>query len=217
MKARLIPIALLLAAAAMHSPLALAQSGESRDQEQVRRLRAQLQQVQRGLAEAQAGREAAERSLQETQAARQQAEQQAESEGAARRGLAGRLEQSAAEARRQEQALAETRKALATRDTELAAANAAGERLRRELAAEQGRLAGRSEELRQCVADNAALAGSARELLGLYADKGVGEVLSAGEPLLGLGQVRLENLLERYGDGIAAHDIGRKAGKPAAQ
>ncbi|ATE60500.1 hypothetical protein CCZ27_11570 [Thauera sinica] len=175
----------------------------------------QLQQVSRALDEAERTRDSLAGQLKEAQAARDAAEEKVGSEGAARRGLAARLEQASSEKTRLDGTLAETRKSLEARTSELAAARAEGERLQSELAGERGRLKQVDGQLGQCTADNAELAGSARELLKLYADKGVGDVLSANDPVLGIGRVRLENLMERYGDRIADHDMASNARRAA--
>jgi len=165
----------------------------SREQEQIRRLRLQLQQVSRALEDAERSRGALTAQLAETQAQRDAAEEGLRAEIEARRGLAIRFDQTSTDKAKLDTVLAETQKTLEARSSELNTTRAEREQLASELASERNRgtqLVGR---LDQCTADNAQLAASARELLSLYAGKGIGEVLSASEPVIGIGRVKLEN------------------------
>jgi chromosome segregation ATPase len=193
---------------------AFAQSAPaSREQEQIRRLRLQLQQVSRALEDAERSRDGLAAQLAETQARRDAAEEELGAEIEARRGLAIRFDQPRIEKVTLDSVLAETQKTLEARSSELNTTRAERERLASELASERNRgtqLVGR---LDQCTADNAQLAASARELLSLYAGKGIGEVLSASEPVIGIGRVKLENIMERYSDLIADHEHGARPSK----
>lgn len=55
-------------------------------------------------------------------------------------------------------------------------------------------------QLAQCTAKNGKLVQLSAELLDRYRNKGVGEVLTQREPLLGLGDVALFNLVQDYRD-----------------
>jgi chromosome segregation ATPase len=204
---------------------AFAQQAPSREQELIRRLRQQVQQ------------------LQAEQAAQQQAVQRAESEKAQARtqldaAAAGmrRVQQSAAERSR----LAEdTQKDLDTLRTAHAALQAEAERLKTELQARtdalaalrteqtglqrnlaqrdagyaelQSRHATQAQGLQACIANNQALHGLGRELLQRWLDKGVLETTAQVEPLFQFKRVELENLVQGYQD-----KLDQQALKPAA-
>lgn len=61
----------------------------------------------------------------------------------------------------------------------------------------------------QTEAKNRQLYLYARELLGQYESKGVWTALAHKEPVLGLGSVEMENLLQEYRDKIDAEQAGR--------
>lgn len=65
--------------------------------------------------------------------------------------------------------------------------------------------------LAQCHKDNELLAQSAHELLDAYASKSVLEVFGEADPVIGVGRVRLENLIERYRERIEDASIPRAA------
>ncbi len=218
--------ALLLGAAlALLAASAFAQQAPSREQELIRRLRQQVQQ------------------LQAEQAAQQQAVQRAEAEKAQARAQldaasAGmrRVQQSAAERAR---LAADAQKELAALrsdhttlqadterlKTELQARNDALEALRKEQAGLQRSLAQRNtgyaelearhgtqaQGLQTCIANNQALHGLGRELLQRWLDKGVLETTAQVEPLFQFKRVQLENLSQGYQD-----KLDQQALKPAA-
>ncbi len=62
-----------------------------------------------------------------------------------------------------------------------------------------------------CRTHNRELVGVANDLLHAYEEKGVFAVIGEHEPLTGIGQVRLENLLATYGDKIEAAKEGASA------
>lgn len=171
---------------------------------QLRQLRLQVRQAMQAARDAQ---EAADAAKADAEAARaQQVElQTALGEAAGRRDAAAasasRLQQdkAALEAKlvTAESALAETRGLLAAVRTELNA-QVAGRRT-----AEAG-LRDTDAALATCRAHNGELVGVANDLLAAYQNKGVFDVLGEGEPLTGIGRVRLENLLETYRDKVDA-------------
>lgn len=218
--------ALLLGAAlALLAASAFAQQAPSREQELIRRLRQQVQQ------------------LQAEQAAQQQAVQRAEAEKAQARAQldaasAGmrRVQQSAAErarlaadAQKELDALRSDHTTLQADTerlkTELQARNDALEALRKEQAGLQRSLAQRNtgyaelearhgtqaQGLQTCIANNQALHGLGRELLQRWLDKGVLETTAQVEPLFQFKRVQLENLSQGYQD-----KLDQQALKPAA-
>jgi chromosome segregation ATPase len=80
--------------------------------------------------------------------------------------------------------LAEVSKQLAARESELAAANQSLEKSRNETAS--------------CEAKNVTLYGYSQEVLQLYKNKGVWASLAQKEPVLGLKEVGVENVVQEY-------------------
>jgi chromosome segregation ATPase len=66
-------------------------------------------------------------------------------------------------------------------------------------------------DLQQCVTHNAELANTGLELLSRYERKGVAEVLSAQEPFVQTGRVKLENLKAEYTRRVQALRLKPKA------
>ena len=189
-----------------------AQTSNTREQEQLRRLRQQLQQLQaeQSQAQQQAQRATAESNKLTEQLKAAQAESarsraivaQRSREGAAleaeRAAWAteknslqaelGRLKQtqddSSLRLQRTSTELTETRVRLTTSET-------AGAGLRRERS-----LVG--ELLDKCSANNTELLRVGHELLGRYGNFGIGETLAAREPFLQFKRVQLENLAQDY-------------------
>lgn len=215
-------LALLLACA---MPAALAQSAPSREQELIRRLRQQVQQLQQAQAEqqqaaAKAGADLAAAS-QRAEAARAEAGRargnaaaqaralaalQAERDTLAgeREALKGQLERALAEAERRARAEATLRAEAAQRQTLLATRETTFADLwRRHEKQAQG--------LQACIASNAKLHALGLELLERYEKKGVGDVWAQQEPFVQSGRVRLENLLQGYRE-----QLDQSALKPAS-
>lgn len=191
-------------------PLQAEEKG-GKSQEQVRRLRQQVQQLQQAQ---QAGQQTQQQLTQEKTALDEQLKKRAGELGGVRKKLSdaererdelrqklqaaeqerdaikARLEETATKLASTEQSQRETRSKLAGSESELVATKSA-------LSAEQG-------ERSRCEANNIALYQHGRELLQAYRDKGVVTSLSHREPLLGLGQVKMENLLEEYRDKLDA-------------
>jgi len=201
----------------------LAQSGkESREKQAVRRamqqagkaeeLRAAAEREKVALEEklAAAGRELEEaRKAAERLRARAAAlERQVEADGAESRELRERLragEQTLAEARNEmgaslrglERTSADERRKW---ETERAA-------LQADLLRQQGQTSDASARVQSCEDKNRKLAGIASELMQRYREKGIWSALTQSEPVLGLGAVASENLIEEYRDRIDASRI----------
>jgi chromosome segregation ATPase len=196
---------------------ALAQQA-SREQEQLRRVRQQLQELQQQQTAAQdaARRAEADKAAAQTAAKREVDGVQAD----LRRLRAGQSAQAKAVAEQQQalEALRTERDALKTSadglGTQLAASQADAARLRSQIAELQASLGQRSstlsaltdrhqvqaQGLQTCIANNQALHDTGLELLDRYAGKGVADVLAQREPFLQLKRVALENLLQGYQD-----------------
>ncbi len=218
---RRVAVALLGAAALLP---AFGQQANSREQEIIRRLRQQVQQ------------------LQQDQANQQQAAQRANSEKTAAQA---KLDAAAAQLRRAQQAAStqaksagETQKELEALRQEHAALQAGTEaikvelqdsktglaKLRGEHTQLQGQLTQReaayadiearhglqAQGLQACSANNQALYSLGQELLQRYANKGLGETLAQAEPFLQFKRVALENLVQGYQD-----KLDQRALKPA--
>lgn len=213
MKMPLIACALLLAAGP-----ALAQNA-SREQEQLRRLRAQAQRLQQALAAEQQLRQAATAELQslkqtqgaeleklgeEAQSARRragsvqkqldQAQRELDELRAAHSALTARHEQTASLLVERERDLGDTRNTLAT--------------TARELEQTQARAGQLGSRLDQCTQDNVALYRTGIEMLDRWRDRTLGERTAQGEPFTQIGRVKLENLVETWRDRLDEKRIG---------
>lgn len=204
---------------------AFAQQAPSREQELIRRLRQQVQQLQQAQAEQQQAAQKASGDLaaQQQRAAAVQADLgRARSAGAAQARELGEL-------KTEREALAAERDALKLKLDEAHAeierrANE-GRQLRADLAQRQTLLGTReatfaglwrrhqaqAQGLQACIASNDKLHGLGLELLDRYASKGPLQRIEEQEPFLQFGRVRLENLLQGYRD-----KLDQSALKPAA-
>lgn len=179
-----------------------AQAQSKKDQEQVRRLRQQVQQLQ----QAQDSQQAAAAKANQDKAAAEAELKKARDEAGAVKATASRR---AAMLARDLQAATTERDDLRTRlaDTQaqLEKASAALAQTRDRLAERDGQL-GRLQADHQtqsasfdtCQTRNAQLYTLGSELLDRYANKGVREVLSTGEPFTQIKRVQLENLVDEY-------------------
>jgi len=215
-------VGLLLLLAAV--PAAFAQQAPSREQELIRRLRQQVQQLQQAQAEQQ---QAAIRAGAEL-ATLQKRFDALQADAGRLRGAAASQTRSAAELTSERDALTAANGALQARldeaKTELEQRAKAQEQLRAELAQGralldtraatfgdlQARHQRQAQGLQACIDNNARLHALGLELLDRYERKGVGELLHTQEPLLQFGRVRLENLLQGYRE-----QLDQSALKPA--
>jgi chromosome segregation ATPase len=192
----------------------LAQQAASREQEQIRRLRQQVQQLQQELATQQQSAQQASRDKAEAERKLQGVQSEASRSRAAVRAGAGKvaeLEQSL-ESLRSEHGNLQSRGAEL--QTELDKSRAAIAQLRSEseqrrqqlgsrdsaLASLQQRHRTQAEGLQTCIVRNQALQTLGQELLQRWSGKGLGETLAVKEPFLRLNQVELENLVQGYQD-----------------
>jgi chromosome segregation ATPase len=210
----------------------LAQQAPSREQEQIRRLRLQVQQLQQAQ---QARQQADAQALDQARAEAAALQQQLAAAQAALRGVRGNLDsqtRSAAEAQRlldaqrqerealdarlaaqaqtlqtTQQALDQQRQALADHQRRLAQRESA-------LADLQARHASQARGLQTCATNNAALHALGHELLQRWVDKTVAEVLAQSEPFVQTRRVALENLVDGYRDKLDAQAL--RAGTPEA-
>lgn len=192
----------------------VAQQAASREQEMLRRLRSQAQQLQQSLTTAQ----------QESQAKAQLAEEQrlaAEKSGAeaeTARGLAARRARELSALRTELDALKAERDGLQMQLTE--ATTLSGQRAKaeaglratlitrdRELAELRARSDQQSAALSTCIERNLALYGTGIELLDRYGQRGFWQSLANHEPVLQLSRVKLENLIEDYRDRLDAQKL----------
>lgn len=188
---------------------ALSAHAESdKDAEQLKRLKLQMRQAQQH-----------QQAAQEAQAQAEQARQQAELS----------LKAQDADLQKQRAAAGSATRKAAALDKELTQLKADHERLKAELAAltekhqglqaaskaaqdkaaaealrltQDGQLL--TQRVQRCTADNATLVALGHELLTRYANKGIGEVLSANEPFIQKGRVTLENFQATYAQRIDA-------------
>ncbi len=209
----------LLAAAALAWPAGAQNS--SREAEQVRRLRQQLQQLQQEVATQQ---QAAQRAMAERGDVQRRLDAAQEQLKEQRVRLALQVRQSdqtrqALDAATQRQAAEGERASELQAGLEAERLTAAA--LRAELAQTQRqrgtlqdnygeldvRHRAQAEGLQTCIARNASLQALGLELLQRYERKGWAEVLAADEPFLQWGRVSLENLVQGYRDKLDAQAL----------
>ncbi len=203
----------LLCGVAMVFGLAPASAQQnSREQEQLRRLRQQIQQLQQQHSDQQQAvqrteadktqaltqLEAAQTELKRTRAtlaARVRLEGQAQNELQDLREqntrLGAELEATKAEAQAGARSLQQQRNDQAALQRRLEQRDAA-------LADLQARHGSQAQGLQTCIANNHGLYSLGQELLKRYVDKGLGEVFAQNEPFLQFKRVTLENLVQGY-------------------
>jgi chromosome segregation ATPase len=204
---------------------AFAQAQNTREQEQLRRLRQQVQQLQQDQS---AQQDAAQRANAEKAAARKeleaaQAELKRLRSGSSKQALATEAAQKELETASQERTALQAQ--LAQLQTELQE----GMRLQAQLQAGSGELQGRlaardaafsgltqrhAEQalgLQTCIANNQALRDIGQDLLQRFGNKGVLDVFTQNEPFLQFKRVALENLVQGYQD-----KLDQQALKPLA-
>lgn len=191
-----------------------AQAQSDKDAEQVKRLRLQMRQVQQQQQEAQEAQAKADQARQQAEASLKAQEgelnkQRGAASSASRRASALSKELEGIKAQHQA-ALAELTALKAQHQALLASSKAAqlsatdnDKRLRDEIQK-------LSADLQRSHADNLSLSELGLELLQRYEDKGLGEVLSANEPFVQSGRVRLENLKADYTRRIDAARADRR-------
>lgn len=205
---RWIALGLILLAA----PCAHAEDKQAaRSQEQLRRLRQQVQQLQQAQ---QTQQQNEQKIVHEKGAADELLKRRSGELGSARQKLTATERQlSDVETRlksiEQERdaltgKLGDTSKKLA--ELELLQRDTAGSLRTRdgEVQSLKSSVAGELAERKRCEANNIALYQYGRELMTLYENKGVVSSIWQREPLLGLGQVKTENMLEEYRDKLDA-------------
>ncbi|GAA5163556.1 hypothetical protein [Viridibacterium curvum] len=202
--------ALMLVCTALAQPVQAQEKG-GKSQEQVRRLRQQVQQLQQAQ---QAGQQTQQQLTQEKAALDEQLKKRAGELGGARKKLADaererdELRQSLQRAEQERDAmkarLDETTGKLVSTEQSQRETNAKLRGAESELTGVKTAFSAEQAERSRCEVNNVALYQYGRELLQAYRDKGVVTSISHREPLLGLGQVKMENLLEEYRDKLEA-------------
>ncbi|MEC5386793.1 hypothetical protein VVD49_13745 [Uliginosibacterium sp. H3] len=197
-------IGLLLA-----QPLAHAEDKQAaRSQEQLRRLRQQVQQLQ------QTQQQSEQKSAQEKAAADEELKRRSSELGSTSKKLKD-SERQLADLQTRLKAAEQERDALTTKYGDASKRLAELEPLQRDTAAKlrtrdgeasglQASLTAELAERKRCEANNIALYQYGRELMTLYENKGVVSALRHSEPVFGLGQVQMQNMLEEYRDKLDA-------------
>lgn len=203
---------LILAAALLAPPLLLAQTAPDRSAERAaRRAQQQLQAAQQQASQAEADKAKALAQVGETEKQLKAREAAARSAQAASKLLADKLKaaedsnkQLTARIAELEKAVADQRsggeQALAAKDRELAQAAAAIKAKESERLDWQQRFGQQVRLVTECSGKNERLLHLNAELLNRWRDKGVVEALRQREPLLGLGDVEMFNLVQQYRD-----------------
>jgi chromosome segregation ATPase len=193
----------------------------SREQEQLRRLRAQAQQLQQALsAEQQARQQADAEAARLKQAAEIELPKLEEEAAAARRragGMQKRADQLARDLEEAQQArdaltrqLDDTRRQLEARERELAQTRGTLQTTERDLGTTRGQADALTGRLAQCRKDNLELYRTGIEVLDRWRDRTLGEQVAQGEPFTQVGRVKLENLAETYRDRLEQHVVPAK-------
>lgn len=212
--------ALLVAAAALPA----AAQAPSREQEQIKRLRLQVQQLQQqaqglpalqqSLQQAEAEQARLKQALADAQAAgsrsKAAADKQARETGAVQQQLDAARQAAEAQAAAQQALRAELDTAAKARATLQADAAA----LHRQLAAREmdalalaSRHAEQAQGLQACITSNQALHALGQDVLQRYATQTVADVLKRDEPFLQWNRVAMENLLQGYRDKLDAQAL----------
>lgn len=203
-------LALFLSLAALGLAPALAQDNRAaeraarRQQQQLQQLQQQMTQAQADKAKAEEGRAAAEKQLADRARAAARAstaeraaaerQRQLQAEKAQLQARVAELEQAALALR------AEAEAALVKKDGELARAASAFRSQGGERDQWQQRFGEQARLVTTCTDKNERLLKLSAELLTRWQDKGVLEALKQREPLLGLGDVQMFNLVQDYRD-----------------
>jgi chromosome segregation ATPase len=72
----------------------------------------------------------------------------------------------------------------------------------------QARSEQEEKQIASCTVKNKALVGIGNDLINLYKNKGIGDVLADNEPFLQLSRAKMENLMQDYGDKIYDQKVG---------
>jgi len=201
------------------SAMACAQA--DKEAEQLKRLKLQMRQVQQQQQESQEAQAKADQARQQAEKALKAQDADLQKERAAATGasrkvgaLSKELETLKAEHARLKTEAAELLALSAQQKAQMAADKLA---LEKASAAEVRSLSERTQldvELQQCATHNAELASTGLELLSRYENKGMAEVMSAKEPFVQAGQVRLENLKAEYTRRVQASRIKPRPAQP---
>ena len=210
----------------------------TREQEQIRRLRQQLQQLQQEQATQQQATQRAVADKAELQVKLDKANAsvgQVRATVATQSGRAAKAQQEAAalveERDRLQVRLGELQTELERSAQKLDETNQGFEQARAEIGKGQRTLAQRDAsladlteqhalqagKLRVCTANNQALYGLGQELLSRYANKGVAEAMAAAEPFVQTRRVALENLVQGYQDRLDQDKVKLDAGANLAR
>lgn len=196
---------------------------DDREQEQVRRLKAQIRQVQQQQETATQEAEAKANAADAAKAEMGKSLKSAQSDAAAQRAAAGVASRKVKALNDELDAVKKDKVRL---DTELAQARKALEDFKAQTAAQQdqstqtiagwqGRYKQLSDAQDQCRAHNAALYTLGMDLLSKYENKGMGNVMATNEPFLMIARVKLENIKADYQDKLDAARLSpTAAGRP---
>lgn len=201
----------LLTALLLATSLAHGEDKPSREQEQLRRLRAQTQQLQQALSAEQQARQAAASELQALKQTQKTDLDRLDADAQAARRRAGSMQKQLEQTARElaevrvardtlQQQLDDTRKLLGAREIDLQQTRNTLQDTQRDLGATRSRSEALAGRLGQCEQDNVALYRTGIEVLDHYRNRTLGDRMVQGEPFSQVGRVRLENLIDAYRD-----------------
>jgi archaellum component FlaC len=220
---------ILLAGLVLMAPVAQAEDKQAaRSQDQLRRLRQQVQQLQQAQ---QAQQQSEQKIALEKAATDEQLKRRSSELGATGKKLRD-AERQLADLDTRVKTVEQERDALTAKLADTSKKLADLDLLQRDTASKLGTRDGEARglqssltaelaERKRCEANNIALYQYGRELMSLYENKGVVTAIRQREPLFGMGQVKIENMLEEYRDKLDAQkrqaslaDDTAAAGKP---
>lgn len=210
-----------LIAVALSLSSALASAQADKEAEQLKRLKLQMRQVQQQQQESQETQAKADQARQRAEKALKAQDVDLQTERAAAKGAsrrAGTLGKALAELKAEHARLKTEAADLLALSTQQRAQLAADKlALEKASATEIRSLSERRQldvEFQQCATHNAELASTGLELLSRYENKGMAEVMSAKEPFVQTGQVRLENLKAQYTHQVQALRVKPRLAQP---
>ncbi|RTL31614.1 MAG: hypothetical protein EKK47_07090 [Burkholderiales bacterium] len=189
--------------------LAAAHAEGDREQEQVRRLKMQLRQIQQ---QQDAAIQEVKTKADADKAAMEKSLKSAESDVASQRAAAGAASRKVKALNEEVESLKKDKEQLSVElaqlkqyleDSKAKAVEQQGQSAQT-IASWQGKYKQMSDANDRCRANNAELYTLGTDLLGKYENKGLREVVSANEPFLGIARVKLENIKAEYQDKLDA-------------
>ncbi|MFN4264526.1 MAG: hypothetical protein ACK4F8_02125 [Aquabacterium sp.] len=176
-----------------------------KEQEQIKRLKLQMRQIQQEQTDSQAKLAAEKAELEKSVSTAKSSISASKAEAAAASRRAASLGAEIKSLKDEKQALTDQVAQLQKQLEELKqGSQLAADQSKQQLAEQKDAYQALLSKQDQCMAHNVELVRLGQDLLTRYEAKGFGEVLGAKEPMIQLGRVKLENLAQSYRDKIDA-------------